>query len=273
MKKYLFLLALGMFALYSCDEEPLIFDNVGGQTLVNFASSSVDLPVVIDATGSVEVGINVSTVSDSDRTFPVSVVTDATDADPNSYSVGSVTIAAGSYNGVLTINGTDVNVETTAKSLVLAFDTAGDIVTDGNLTVSVFQICPIPAASFTGNYRVETITAGVFGASTYGGDGNIVTLSVGSSSTQRVFDANYFEDGRFPRTFRLNFICNEVVTPFQDHLVGCGGNDVNLNTGPANMFSTYDPSDDSEFIVNVTDNVDSDCGGSPVQASYRFVKQ
>lgn len=272
MKKYLAILMLGLVVLYSCDEEPLVFDNSGGQTLVNFGVSSIDLPIVIDATGSIDVRIDVSTVSDVDRTYNINVA-DGTTADPNSYSFpSSITIPAGSYNTVLTIDGSDVNVETTPEQLNLSIDTStGDFLTDWTLAISVFQICPIPTTSFVGDYLVETITPGVFGASTYGG--GIVTLEIGDKATDRVFEANYFEDGRFPRTFILELSCNEVVTPYQDHLVGCGGNDVNLSTAPANVNGTYDPLDDSEFIVNVTDNSENDCGGTAVQASYRFVKQ
>ena len=273
MKKFLAILTLALFVFTSCDEEPLIFDSNGGQTLVNFGSSAANLQIVIDATGSVDIPINVSTVSDSDRSFPVRVA--SATADPNSFSVGTVTIAAGAFNGTLTVNGTDVNVDPEPETVVIEFDTsAGDFVTDGPVTVSVFQICPVATSAFVGDYAVQTITAGVFGASTYGGDGNIVSITVSDDDPlTREFEANYFEDGRFPRAFLFQLVCNEVITPFQDHLVGCGGNDVNLNTGPADVNGTYDPNDDSEFIVNVTDNVDSDCGGGPVQASYRFVKQ
>ena len=273
MKKYLAILTMGLTALYSCDENPFVFDNVGGQTLVNFARTSVDLPVVIDATGVAEVPVNVSTVSKSDRTFNLKVQKGTT-ADPKSYTVGTVTIAAGAYNGVLTINGKDVNVETDPKQLILGFETSGGIVTDGNLTVKVFQICPIKKTAFTGAYKVETITPGFNSKSTYGGDGNIVTLKVGETGTQRVFEANYFEDSRFKRKFQLNFVCNEIVVPYQDHEVGCRGNNVNLSTAPATGDNgKYNPNDDSSFTVNLTDNADSDCGGKPVQASYRFVKQ
>lgn len=271
MKKYLAILIMAVFVISSCDEEPLVFDNISGQTLVNFSSSSVDMPVVIDGTGSVDVTINVTTEATSDRTIGVTVVSESTTADPNSYSVGTLVIPAGSFNGVLTITGTDVNVETDAEALVLALDTSSGILTDGNLTVSIFQICPIPTTSFIGNYSITVVTAGVFGASTYGAAD--VSLSVGANSTQRVFTGDYFEDSRFNREFILNFICNEIVTPYQDQNVGCGGNDVNLSTGPsAAENGVYDGTDDSSFTVIVSDNVDSDCGGGPVQASYIFTK-
>lgn len=275
MKKiniYILSLVVLLFST-SCEEDLLIFDNVNGQTLVTFDVTNTNLPIVIDDVGSVDVTVNVTTVSSVDRTYTLTVDTDNSTAAAETYSVpSSVTIAAGDYNGTFTITGTDINVETDPETLLINLSPEdGSAITEGTLTVSVFQICPVTAA-FTGTYEIEVLSAGVFGAGTFGGTGETVEISVGSAELERTFSAAYFQDARFVRDFTFTLVCNEVIVPYTDMLVGCGGNDVNLSIGPATTPGTYDPDDDSSFIINLTDNVDSDCGGGPVQASYRLTK-
>ncbi len=269
---YKFLTLVFVFvAIIGCEEDLVIFDNENGETLVAFGVSSIDLPITIDATGVIEVPVNVSTVSSSERTFAVSVVEDETTAPQGSYSVGSVTIPANAYNGTLTINGTDNNVETTPENLVIEFAEGSGFVTEGQLTVSVFQVCPVEETAFTGMYEISIVAPGVFGGGTYGAEGTVVDIS--ASGLTRTFTANYFGDARFPRDFTFTLVCNEIVIARADQNVGCAGNTVNLVTGPpTGANGTYDATDDSSFTINITDNVDSDCGGSPVQASYIFTK-
>lgn len=260
----------------SCESDIVQYDPNGGQTLINFGFTSGNLQVVVDDEGSLTVPINVSTVSDVDRTFDVQVVTEDTELPAAAYSVpGTVTIPANSYSGEIEIDVIDIDVEIEPKDLVLSFSTSEDVVSDDNLVISVFQICPVEEGTFLGDYTVTIITPGVFGAGTYGSDGSTVTIRQGENELDRVFTANYFEDARFPRDFEFTLVCNTVVVPYQDQLVGCGGNSVNLSTGPPPVGSigTFNSADDSEFTIILTDNVDSDCGGGPVVAEYRFTKQ
>ena len=276
MKKYIYKIAIFASVAFfaSCEKggDPVIFDNQNGQTLVSFANTSADLAVQVDATGSVEIPIEVSTISSTERTFPVSVVDEETTADPTSYSFGSIVIPANTYNATLTLDGIDNNVEVESKALVLSIDEGDGYVTGPNITVSVFQVCPVETGFFLGDYAITILSPGVFGEGTYGPTGTVVEIRQGTGEFDRVFTANYFSDPRFPRDFRFSLVCNEIIVPFQDHAVGCGGNSVNLNTGAPAVNGTFDATDDSSFIINITDNVDSDCGGSPVQASYRFDK-
>lgn len=132
-------------------------------------------------------------------------------------------------------------------------------------------VCPVDPTTFIGSYEVTIVSPGVFGAGTYGADGVIVDLVENGSS--RTFTADYFNDSRFNREFTLELTCGQVIIPRIDMAVGCAGNSVNLVTGPPEGENgVFDPLDDSTFTVNITDNVDSDCGGTPVQASYIFTK-
>ncbi|WP_299012232.1 hypothetical protein [uncultured Polaribacter sp.] len=262
--------------LVGCGErEEVVFDAVNGQTLVAFSRTTAELQIAIGATGTLELPVSVTTQSEIDRTFEVSVVAEESTASVTSYTVNPIVIPANSFIGSITIDGVDdMNITTTPEKLVLKITEVEGIVPGGNLEIDVLQICPVAETLFVGEYTVTTISPGVFGASTYGGNGNVVTLAIDESNPLgRTFTANYFEDGRFPRTFEFALVCNEVLVPFQDHLVGCGGNDVNLNTGPSTTGNgTYNVEDDSSFTIKLTDNVDSDCGGAPVQAEYLFTK-
>ncbi|MDH7444782.1 hypothetical protein [Aquimarina sp. 2201CG14-23] len=283
MKKYIskivLIASVAFFA--SCDKggEPVIFDGNNGQTLVAFRASSASLPVTINETGSVDITLDVSTKSTSDRTYSVTIDTDLTDADAATYSFNSsITVPAGEYNGTLTIDGTDNGVEIEGKDLVLTIDEGSGFIIGGNnaVTVDIFEVCPIPDGAFTGAYTVTSLSGGVFGAGVFGPSGGTVTLAVGATATQRTFSADYIADagfGSFPTDFVMNLVCNDVLIEFVDTGVGCGGNTVNLSVGSGSPASNYDANDDSSFIVTVTDNVESDCGAGPIQVSHRFDKQ
>lgn len=273
--KLSYIILLSTILLFNCKkQENLVFDNVNGQTLISFGQSTSNLRVVINDVGSVDIPINVSTVSNTDRTARVSVVSSTAPA--GTFSVpATVVIPAGSYNGTLTVSGTDTTELTTEqKNIQIKFDSfdGSNVHLDSNHTINIFQVCPVQSNLFVGRYSITVNSPGVFRAGTYGATGTVVELSVGATSTQRVFRANYFNDTRFNRQFILNFVCNTIEIPYQDHNVGCGGNSVNLSTGPATNKGIYSTTDDSSFTVILTDNVDSDCGGSPVEARYTFTK-
>lgn len=270
MKKlsYILLIAFTFIFIQACEEEQSF---IVPSNLLSFEQSAYSANV--DVSGVTDVVITVWSNSFTGGTFNLSVDTANSTGDPGSYTVpSSVTIPSGSNTGSFTVGLSNVNLGS-ANSVVINIEGQAGVTVVGSVTVNYILFCPVDSTLFVGDYRVTTVTPGVFGASTYGGDGNVVTLSVGSDSRTREFTANYFEDGRFPRTFLLNFLCNEVIVPYQDQLVGCGGNDVNLSTGPSvTGHGAYNVADDSSFTVKLTDNVDSDCGGGPVQTEYLFTK-
>ena len=86
----------------------------------------------------------------------------------------------------------------------------------GTLTGSFFAspflytptvICPVAEDQFVGTYVINDVTGGVFG--TVWGDGTVVELSIGETSTQRVFEAVYlpqFAIGNGPAAFAFDLI-------------------------------------------------------------------
>jgi hypothetical protein len=104
MKKYgLSILAiLLVFAYSSCTGDTVVFDNVNGQEAIQFTEKSFNItvpPAGITAT----LPVSVTTLSTADRTFEA--VADETSTGPAaSYSIGSATIPAGSYEGTLKVD-------------------------------------------------------------------------------------------------------------------------------------------------------------------------
>lgn len=92
-----------IFTYNSCDDDPVIFDNVNGQTAAAFTTTSLSVTVPPEGI-TVTLPINVTTVSTSDRTFNAEADLDASTAISGSYSIGTATIPAGSYDGSLEIS-------------------------------------------------------------------------------------------------------------------------------------------------------------------------
>lgn len=270
MKKIVFLL-LTFIAFYSCEKNEMkTFDNVNGQTLAFFESNSSSLPVVIDQTGSLELNIGVTTISNASRTVSFSLNEEETTADSENYTISatSVTIPAGEYWGSFTISGVDVSVETEAKIIALDLTSVDNgIVNTTTHKVSLFQVCPIEETSFVGAYLIEQTTPYVDGPTLQDGDVVIVT----AEGTRRSFETSRYVDYcSTPMPFVFDLVCNETVVPNQNTNCSCG------NTtdwfGPAEINGTYDPNDDTVFDVTFSDDQQVDCGPT-AQTSYRFTKQ
>ena len=99
------LIILLVVGLAGCEADPVIYDAVNGQTLVSFKSSSGTLPVPLEGS-SFKIPVEVSTVSDMDRTINVSVDASST-AGSAEYTINSATavIPAGSYSGFVEVVG------------------------------------------------------------------------------------------------------------------------------------------------------------------------
>lgn len=270
MKKCFSILLLAIITLSSCEEDKIIFD--GNQTLVAFSATTVDLPIEIDATGSVNIDVDVTTQSPSERVFEVTVVEDRTTAEAASYSFGSITIPANSFNGVFTINGVDNNVTTESRALVLRISDGTDFITsDQNLTVNIFQVCPVDETLFTGMYLIEEITPFLSGSGPALNDGGVVEITADGLS--RAFNTPNFPNFcSTPIPFSFNLICNEFVVDLQD--TNCACNSVSDYFGPSTSgHATYNVNDDSSFEITFSNDVQNDCGAGPIQTTYRFTKQ
>lgn len=153
--KFRIFLILAAFSLgiYSCDEEPVIFDAQGSsQTLVNFATSNANLGIPLSESTSLTVTFNVSATATSERTFNLVIDEEASNVVSGSVTLGTATVAANAYSGTFTITGTDVGLSAgDTRSLVVNFEENSTIVSDGSLSVSVFLVCEsnIPEGNWT----------------------------------------------------------------------------------------------------------------------------
>ncbi|KKN80142.1 hypothetical protein LCGC14_0333350 [marine sediment metagenome] len=158
MKKYILIIAV-LFAFVSCEEESIVFDKENGQTGVSFATTAYNVSVPTEGLG-IEVPVNVTTVSTTDRTFDVSV-DDATVGGAANYAVGSVTIPAGEYTGILNVSlNFDPLTEGEVYSLIVNLTApAGGVAFDETLEIEYFKeiIC---------NDIVVTVNTDLYGEET-----------------------------------------------------------------------------------------------------------
>jgi hypothetical protein len=97
----LFLTLSVVFAFTSCEQDLITFDADNGQTAISFASTAVTVGV---CEPTVDLAVESTTQSSSDRTYSVSVNAAST-AVPAEYTVGnSVTIPAGQHIGTIPVS-------------------------------------------------------------------------------------------------------------------------------------------------------------------------
>lgn len=275
MKNIVKIICLTILIISCGDFEPVVYDNVDGQTLAFFDKSTSNLEVIIDDVGSVDVKIGLSTLSTIDRTVTVAIVPESTTAAADMYSFNpNVSIPANSYFGNLTITGIDNNVETSAELITLKIESVegNGIASTATHAVSIFQICPVASTTFVGNYLIEQTSPYVDGPTL--SDGSVVSLRVGSSSTSRVFDTgNYTWYCNTPNPFTFSLVCNEVVPSVVRSNCACSSSGLFFGP-PVNgaAFGSYDPNDDSVFFLTFGDDTTGDCG-SPTNTTYKFTKQ
>lgn len=278
MKKIVSILSL--FVLFvSCGEaEDKIWDPTTGQTLAYFATTSGVLGVPLNSTTSQTLKVNVNTLSSVDRTVLVEVDEDNTTVDVANYSFNpTVVIPANNYIGELVITGTDTPELTTSPELLVLKLTSvsdGGVVAAAKLTLTVQQICPIPATFFTGNYLLTETTPFVDGPLLEHNTVRPIVAHDAANPLARRFTTynfpNYCSSSRNNFTFQL--VCGEVIisTGNTSNCICTQGQPYVF--GPPAVNGTFDPTDDSVFTLNFTNDTTQNCG-APTQVSYTLTKQ
>ncbi len=287
--KYIILSFIAV-TMVACEKEEAavntIFDVDGGQSLVDFSRSSSNLPVLINEVGSVNVTVNVTTRSSSDRTVSISVDPSST-ADAENYTVPtSVTIPANEYQGVFTIDATDVSVEPDAETIILNIDgfSGANVTLAGNQhVVSLFQVCPVPDTFLVGDYMLSDVTATVGpGNGTVNFPTGVVTISIPVDADGDVIDPVLRQfttpllPAFTPNPLRVQFglVCGRIVFQERTTTLSCDGGATFYNfatAGSNNSFFDESFVDDTSFIINYTEDVDGSCGG-PFLSSFMLTK-
>jgi len=274
--------------LFSCDDfEPTVFngENPNNQSLVGFESGAINLAVPIDSETEIEVTVNVSTISESDRTLQIDLVEPDEDAEniafPETYDFPpTMTIPANSYQGTFLIQGYDMGlVEPQARTFEIALTSADedDVFSTQNATVSVFEVCPVPGDFLVGDYSIEDVAASIGpGNGTENFAAGTISITVGEQPTDRLFTVGVLPAFAGDRDVTLSLVCNEFVLQNVDPNLTCdGGANSYVFTSASNgnnPNTTYDLDNvQTEYIINYTEDPNGSCGG-PFQSSFRLTK-
>ena len=139
-------------------------------------------------------------------------------------------------------------------------------------------VCFVGAEQFIGDYSVTQVVPGIFASNTWG-NGTTVTLSVGETSVQRVFEAVYLPEfgiGNGPRAFAFDLICGNIDVPSgQASGLQCVGGITfgppEATRGTYSVDATLIADDDSSFNIVFRDDESDDCGGG-VDAEVQLTK-
>ncbi|MEH6535300.1 MAG: hypothetical protein V7719_02830 [Psychroserpens sp.] len=254
-----------LMSITSCDEtiDPVFVDD--SRTFLSFTNATVNLPITIDDTGSVDLILNSSTVSSTDRVFNISLDAES-NADPMTYVLPStVLIPANSYQGTLTVSGVDNGlVDAAVKQIIFSLSDLPDTVDiDANRTViNVFEVCPVPEAYLVGDYMLVD-----------NGNGNlldgVVNVRIGGSATERVFETTFLPGTGVDTVLdvRISLACNVFSIGDVDISVSCTAGAAPFyiisNAGSAN--STYSLASDTVHTVNYTEDPFTSCGPTATQ--------
>lgn len=288
MKKYLiFTLALA-FGLASCEEDLVILDNTDlSNSLLSFEDPTGNLPVEQGSgSNTLDLVVEVSTISDADRTFDVAVVTSESTASPAFYNVPStVTIPAGSYEGTMTVTGNEVpSLTTTPTSIVIELSDSNDVLFQNQrAVVDVFLVCPVPANYLIGAFDIINLvqrTGPAFGRTNFKGESNadptLVTLVEGSSATVRQFKAQLLAGGaqRTPQTITLNLVCGKINLA-QSYNLGFAPDSQGrtLFFAPSEAPSNYNVTDPSQVSVNYLENPENAYAPTRGEATFLLRKR
>jgi len=148
------LIAIFTLFLSSCEEKEVLYD--GSQTLAYFQGNGQQLAVPIDEqSATITIPINVSTLSDSDRTINISVNEARTTATPDMYTFQtSVVIPADTYFTSFEIQGLQNNLSQEGDLLTLQIDSVDDggVGSPTNYEVLIIQTCPFVFDRYIGTF-------------------------------------------------------------------------------------------------------------------------
>lgn len=165
-------------------------------------------------------------------------------------------------------------------------DDASTVITGGAFFSSPYLanvnvVAAIPQDQFVGSYSITQNQPGGFGL-VYDAETTDIELTVDPNNTLngRTYSAEYLASLGFavgPETHQIaialaNDPANNSVTLTANVGSGlsCGGPEIVLGPEEENI-SGFDINDDSQFVLGVTDNALSACGGGPAQISFDAV--
>ncbi|SHE53743.1 protein of unknown function [Psychroflexus salarius] len=264
----------------SCEEDPVVFDNINGQTMLKFdESTSVPFSLEIGTTETLSLTLSSSVVSDVDRTVNLSVNEDLTTLPADAYNFDTnAVIPAGEYSTEVEFTITDTNLDFTQTfDLVLNLEGSSESlnlsIPEPTQTISVSITCPIPSDFMVGDYEIADVSGAIGPAN---GTSNfapgVVTLEANGSTrtfTSQVLPA--FNEEIENITINLN--CDVFQIGDVDPSLAC-------TSGVSYIFTATDRDDsstynvngsDESFIINYIEDPEGSCGG-PFISSFSLTK-
>jgi hypothetical protein len=140
IKLFSALLALVVFTACDKDDESInnVYDEVNGQIGVGFTTSGTSVSVKPEG-AVVTLGVQSTVTTTSDRNYDVMVNEETSTGNAGHYSIGNITIPAGSYDGLLTVNMIDDGtlLEGVSYDLVLDLDLPADVAVHTSKTATI----------------------------------------------------------------------------------------------------------------------------------------
>lgn len=278
--KILFKLLFVALIFTACEDvEPIIYNGNVEQngTLLGFSRAAYNLEIERDATGSLDVIVNSSTASPSDRTYTVTVtISDAENAaNPDTFTVpATVTIPANEYQGILTITGVDNGlVDVERRSFTITLGGLTDEMYDSNTaTIFVYEVCEI-FADFTGTYNVTSGPDPVVGNNKFIPDG-VYEITAPTTYTRQFTATPYapqYSQSEYDVVISFTCGATTISAEYFTTLACASHPGLFLGVEPASG-GTYNPDNDSSFTVVVRANPELTCGAPAANQTYIFTK-
>lgn len=281
--KLLFVAALLVFV--SCDSKDDDTSYLDDRTSVAYfvPGSSANLLVEEFTAPTFDFVVGVSEAKPFSRTFSYSIDPSSTAEQGVDYTLSSsLEVPANSIVGTITLTPGDFSTTSLAgKTVKINLDDVEDtfIGNRDQFTLTIFRSCPLEDDYLVGTYVMEQLSGTApFGiGSAFGGNQEVEITAL--PDNKRTFNYAY-APGAFdsPYFMELELICNNIFVfgTIQEGngTLGCGSGSIGQRTG--DPVGTYDPADDSEVIVNITDfspEQDGGCAGNDYQAVIRLVRQ
>ena len=152
---------------------------------------------------------------------------------------------------------------------------------EGNITGVFFNspfsypanvVCELDESLFSGTYNMEfvsgTFSAG-FGTSDAYSSGEVNIIA--NSGTQRVVQNTIYLPafGGFAGSITFDLVCGRIIVPNQTAAAACT---TSIQQASGENVATFDPTNDSEFLLIFNDELTSDCGAPTYEVILRFTK-
>ena len=176
--------------------------------------------------------------------------------------------------------GIDDGLDTTGVLLTLQIDGVdGGVGSPRTYDISIVEVCPVVPTFAVGNYTLNNISGGVpaAGFAPSMGNGVTVTLEVGDSSTERLFNVKFYPAFGFanpPVDVSFSLSCEEtvfngIVSPGVSGV--CCGSSIPF-AGSTNLGS-YSAADDSSITLIFLEDVGGASCGTEAEGVITLVKQ